>query len=376
LKNIQRLLLSFIIVSSLLNAEYLENTQIPKDTKSDWMELKSGEWVRGEFKGMYSGEIEFDSDKFDLVKFDIEDVKQISTVGNSTINLNRDMPNLTDILKLSTLNSGDNELTGNLKFEDNKFIIKLQDGTIKILSTNNIASISAGELKESNYWSASFFLGVDLLSGNTEQVTITGKASAERRTSLTRFRADYLSTYTEVDSSVTTADNNRLTGSFDLYQTNHFYWRLVSFEYIRDPFKNIGAKYTLGVGLGYDILYTDTIDWSVTLGASYQHTDYSDVQANENATVSSGLMFLDTRYKQEITSNIDFLINYNMHLLDEESGRYVHHVETSLETEIINDFTVGISLFWDRVELPVAFADGAVPGKDDFKTMLAIGYSY
>ncbi|MEA3456288.1 MAG: DUF481 domain-containing protein, partial [Campylobacterota bacterium] len=74
--------------------------------------------------------------------------------------------------------------------------------------------------------------------------------------------------------------------------------------------------------------------------------------------------------------DIDFLINYNMHLLNEESGGYVHHAETSLETEIINDFTVGISLFWDRVNLPVAFADGTVPGKDDFKTMLAIGYSF
>jgi len=368
IKTIERLLLGIFIMAGLLNAEYLESARIPKDTKSDWMELKSGEWIRGEFKGMYSGEVEFDSSEFDLVKFNTDDIKQISTVGSSTVNLNKD--------RISVRHSKDNEIIGNLSFQDDQFVISFQDGTVRKIAADKIASISAGEQKESNYWSASVFLGVDLLSGNTEQLTVTGKAGAERRTSLTRFRADYLTTYTKIDSNVTTADNSMFTGSFDLYQTSHFYWRLASLEYLRDPFKNIDAKYTLGAGVGYDIFYTNTTDWSVTVGPGYQHTAYSEVEVNEDSTASTGLVFLDTRFKQELGSNIDLLINYKMYFVNEESGRYVHHAETSLETELINNFTIDISLFWDRVELPVAFANGNRPGKDDFKTMLAIGYSY
>ena len=374
----KRIVLLLMLLFVYGQAEYLENVQVPKEAKSDWMELQSGEWIRGSFKGVYSGKMEFDSKEFGLVKFDISDVKQLITQGKSTVSLNKKMPNLTQLKKLKSVSSlkQDNEVTGKLSFENGRFSITLDDGNTKSIPSNTISSIFAGEAKESNYWSANVFVGVDVLSGNTEQVTVTGKASAERRTSLTRFRTDYLSTYTKIDNDTTTADNNRLAGTLDLYQTNHFYWRLASLEAIRDPFKNIQSKYTVGVGLGYDILYTNTIDWSVTMGPGYQRTAFDTVVLGEEATAETPLVFLDTRYKQSITPDVDFLVNYNMYIVNKASGSYVHHMEVSLETELISDFSIDLSLFWDRVEAPTTFDDGTTPGKDDFKTMLAIGYSY
>ncbi|WP_297483568.1 DUF481 domain-containing protein [Sulfurimonas sp.] len=374
----KRIVLLLMLLFAYGQAEYLENVQVPKEAKSDWMELQSGEWIRGSFKGVYSGKMEFDSKEFGLVKFDISDVKQLITQGKSTVSLNKKMPNLTQLKKLKSVSSlkQDNEVTGKLSFENGRFSITLDDGNTKSIPSNTISSIFAGEAKESNYWSANVFVGVDVLSGNTEQVTVTGKASAERRTSLTRFRTDYLSTYTKVDEKTKTADNNRLTGSFDLYQTNHFYWRLASLEAIRDPFKNISNKYTVGCGVGYDILYTDTIDWSVTMGPGYQHTSFDTVVSGENTTADTALVFLDTRYKHKLTDDVDFLVNYNMYLVNKESGSYVHHLELSLETELVSNFTIDISLLWDRVEDPISFDDGTTPKQDDFKTMLAIGYSY
>lgn len=52
-----------------------------------------------------------------------------------------------------------------------------------------------------------------------------------------------------------------------------------------------------------------------------------------------------------------------MHLVNEDSGRYVHHVEISLETELVSDFTIDVSLFWDRVDAPVAFEDGTISSR-------------
>jgi len=374
------LLLLLVTLQNSFAGEYLENAGPAKDTKSDWMELKSGEWVRGEFKGVYSGKVEFDSDEFNLVKFDVDDVKQIITVGNSTVNLNREMPSLKKFTTLPSSSSSDTTsltvITGNLNFKNGEFSIKAEDGTSKIIHSSDIASVAAGELRESNYWSASIYLGLDILRGNSEQVTITGKASAERRTYLTRFRADYLSTYTKVDANNTTADNNRLTSSLDLYQTSHFYWRLASLEYLRDPFKNIAARYTLGAGVGYDILYSGDYDWSVTAGPGYQSTSYSEIVVTGDNKATTGLIFLDTRFKAELMSDVDFLINYHMYYVNKKSGRYTHHMEVSLETEIINDFTLNFSVFWDRVDEPSPFADGSLPKKNDYKSMLAIGYSY
>ena len=52
---------------------------VPSTDQYDWIELTSGEWLKGEFKGMYKKRLEFDSDKLDLLTFDFEDVKQIRT---------------------------------------------------------------------------------------------------------------------------------------------------------------------------------------------------------------------------------------------------------------------------------------------------------
>lgn len=368
--------------SSVVSAESLVNAEVSKDTQVDWMELKSGEWVRGAFKGLFSGKIEFDSKEFDLVKFDVDDVKQIITVGNSTINLNRDLPDFRHLHRIANLTKTDpfdissSEVTGNLKFSDGKFQMKLADGTLRDIPTKSIASIFGGEETEDSYWTASIFFGIDILSGNTEQITVTGKSSIERRTALTRLRIDSLSTFTQVDINTTTADNSRYTGSFDLYQTNRFFWRLGSLEYIRDPFKNIAAKYTYSLGAGYDFVKSDTINWSVSAGPGYQETHYSSVDTNSSATVSTGLFYFDTRYDQELTDDIDFLVNYNMYLVNEESGRYIHHTEISLKTELVKNFTLDLSLFWDRVSSPIKDDKGVEPKKDDLKTMFALGYTY
>lgn len=384
-KQLLTLLLTFVITQSFVYAEYLQNAN-PPAKEFDWMELKSGEWLKGEFKGLYSGDIEFDSDEFDLVTFDTDDVKQMITKGNSIVSLNRNMPSALNLYKAAHENeeSGALETVGNIKFADNTFTLTMEDGSSRVLPTTDIASILGGEPKESNYWSASAFLGVDTLSGNSNQVTITAKAAAVRRTALTRFSADYLATYTNVEDkdtneTVTTANSNRFSSSFDLYQTAHIYWRLASLEYLRDPFQNIDGRYTIAVGIGYDIIYTPKTNWSLTAGPGYQrtyYTDYNETDPDSTQYAETPLVFLDSHFDTELTNDIDFIIDYTAYFVNLESGQYIHHAMVAIESEIISDLTIDFSLFWDRTSEPIAFSDGTVPEKNDYKTMLAVGYSY
>ena len=39
----------------------------PPDDKFDWIQLTSGEWLKGELKFLYDFQVEFDSDKLDLL---------------------------------------------------------------------------------------------------------------------------------------------------------------------------------------------------------------------------------------------------------------------------------------------------------------------
>jgi hypothetical protein len=45
--------------------------------KFDWVQLTSGEWVKGQIKVMYEGSLEFDSEEFELLHLDFADVKEI-----------------------------------------------------------------------------------------------------------------------------------------------------------------------------------------------------------------------------------------------------------------------------------------------------------
>lgn len=365
-QRILALFLALFITQSFLHAEYLQNATPPaKDF--DWMELQSGEWLKGEFKEYYGGDIIFDSDEMDVVTFGIRDVKQVITKGLVTISIEKEIS--LDGLPFDVY-------AGKLNFHDQKFHLEKPDGTSLEVKPSKVSSIIGGEPKESNYWSASVFLGIDLYTGNTNQTTVTAKANTQRRTELTRFLVDYLGNFTEVDDNLTTANNNRVNSSFDLYQTSNFYWRLGFVQYLHDPFQNIANKYTAGVGVGYDIINTPKTDWSITAGPGYQYTQFKEVDANASETADTPLVFFDSRFNTELTSNIDFIINYNMFYLNEESGTYVHHAEVTLQTEVLKDFDFDISVFWDKTQDPIAFADGTFPKQNDVQTMVAIGYSY
>lgn len=45
--------------------------------KFDWIQLTSGEWLKGDLKVLYDKKLEFDSDELDLLELDWEDVKQV-----------------------------------------------------------------------------------------------------------------------------------------------------------------------------------------------------------------------------------------------------------------------------------------------------------
>ena len=54
----------------------------PLPDEFDWIQLTSGEWLKGEIKRLYERKLEFDSVKLDLQEFDWKDVKQVRGASN------------------------------------------------------------------------------------------------------------------------------------------------------------------------------------------------------------------------------------------------------------------------------------------------------
>ena len=80
---IARIGAAILIVISLgvarAQAQSPAQTFQPPPDSFDWIQLKSGEWLKGEIIALYDGKLEFDSDELNKLTLDWEDVRQVRT---------------------------------------------------------------------------------------------------------------------------------------------------------------------------------------------------------------------------------------------------------------------------------------------------------
>ena len=329
----------------------------PSPDGFDWIQLTSGEWLKGELKVLYRDKLEFDSDKLDLQTFDWEDVKLIR--GHQ---------------RFSVRFQGPFTVNGFLEVTENKVFITVGDDR-KEYDRHQLLSIALGEPKEINYCSAKISLGLNVSKGNTDQVQYNSKWNIQRRTSASRFALDYLGNFTRSDNE-DTVDNQRLSTYFDWFRTRKYFFRLIFGEHYRDPFQNIQNRITVGAGIGYNLIDTEKVTWDITAGPAYQSTRFSSVEPGQSSSESTPALVAGISYENELTSWLDLIGRYSFSIVNEESGSYTHHAIATLETEITDLLDFDISLVWDRTQDPRARTDGSVPKQDDFQTTFGIGVDF
>ena len=87
-------------------------------------------------------------------------------------------------------------------------------------------------------------------------------------------------------------------------------------------------------------------------------------------------LMLGTFYDTTLTKTVDFNAEYNLSIVNKESGTYTHHAIATFETEITTILDFDISLIWDRTQDPQATADGEVPDRNDFQLLLTLGVDF
>ncbi len=322
----------------------------------DWVQTTSLEWLKGKILDMYKDEVTFDSDEFGEVKIDWGDIQQIKTAGTMVVGM-----------------EDGNTAVGKIFLDgDGVRVLGEEDQTF---AKSEVLSIIAGAPKEINYWDFNFSLGANQRSGNTEQTEVSSKALIRRRTVRNRIVIDWLASFNSTDD-VTSADNQRLSGTWDLFVSKRFFVTPVFVEWYRDPFQNIDNKYTIAVAAGYTIMDTPKIEWQISGGPGYTHTQFDDVAPNEPAGDSAAAFIFGTTYDHEITRKIDFLFDYRGTFTDETSGSYLHHLLTSLEIELTKVLDFDITWVWDRIKDPRANSDGTFPEQDDYRLSFMLGLDF
>ena len=328
----------------------------PMPDDFDWIQLTSGEWLKGEIIAMYEDSLEFDSDELDELTLDWEDIQQVRSA---------------QIMQVAFLD--DTIATGKLLVEgDTVRVMGEQDYEYERLQ---VLSLTAGTPKERNYWAGKLSAGLNYRTGNTEQTEFNARANIVRRTPKNRINIDYLGNFSETDGT-TIADNQRANAGWNRFLSDRFYITPVYGEYYRDPFLNIASRWTLGVGLGYQIVDNSEVEWSVDAGLAYQRTSFDDVLAGEPESENSPALAIGTRYDNELTGWMDFFFDYRFFVVNEESGTYTHHLITGFEFELIGDLDFDVSWVWDRIQDPRRKANGSLPEQDDFRMIFGLGYSF
>ena len=104
----------------------------PPDSKFDWIQLTSGEWLKGDFKVLYDYKLEFDSDELDLLEFDFEDVKRMRTRGMKTLFIEGDGGRRdTSILR------------GMLEINEDQVVLRRSEHEV-VIPRDNVISIADG----------------------------------------------------------------------------------------------------------------------------------------------------------------------------------------------------------------------------------------
>lgn len=329
----------------------------PPNDGYDWIQLTSGEWLKGEFIGLFNDEVEFDSEVLDDLTIDWEDVAQIVSAREFGISID-----------------GGDLFTGSLRFDAERIIVSTSSGEQEI-ERKDLIGISLSAEREIDRWEAKMSLGLNARKGNAEFVEQNTVASLERRTPISRATIGYVGSFNETEG-VRVADNHRVTGVLDRFSRSKLFWRPVNIQYYRDEFQNIKHQGTLATGLGYELRDTKKTDWYVYASAGVNYLERVSVEPGQPENRRSPSYTLGTDFETDLTSWIEYLFTYRVSFLDDESGKRQHHLVTTLSTDLIRDIDFDVSLIWDRTELPQPASDGTIPEKDDYRLAVGIGFEF
>ena len=140
---------------------------LPSAEEYDWLQVRSGEWLKGELKRLRDGRVIFDSDEFD--KLDLNWRKVASFY----------LPRPHSFRVQGRVLFGTAELRGDV------LRIRTPEAVVEF-DRDELDSIAQGTGRELDWWGLKLGLAANFREGNTESVDIQGDGELRRETATTR----------------------------------------------------------------------------------------------------------------------------------------------------------------------------------------------
>jgi putative salt-induced outer membrane protein YdiY len=345
-----------VIPTNKVSTALPELTWAPPEDNFDWIQLKSGEWLKGKIKAMQDGELEFDSEELELQTFDWKDIRQLRS------------PHFNEMLfeKQGTA-------SGPVTITPDQVIVS--GPAPRTFTRADLLSITPGGKRERDLWSGKIAMGLTLSAGNTESMDYNTQMNFQRRTPATRLSFDYLGNISS-ENQIQNANNHRVNAEFDVWMSRHLYIIVPQAEYFRDPFQNIADRVSVGAGVGYDLVDRPSLEWNISTGPAYQKTWYESVPAGSPSKRDAVAVTFGSKFDWDLTRRIELILEYRGQYTSREVGETLHHSVSTLAIDLTKRFELDLSFIWDRTQNPRADSTGKVPKQDDFRLVAALGVRF
>jgi len=322
----------------------------------DWVQMVSGEWIKGNIDRMRDDLMEFDSDKLDMLKLDFADVALVHSPQVNTYVFDD---------RISA--------TGRAVITADTIIVETDEGT-KTFPRSELESIIEGE-KEKDWWSMKLRFGLTLNKGNTDQLTYDIMFNTKREDEMTLLDLNYNSTFGRTNG---VQNVNRHLGEF-LFNVflGSRWWVTPAFgQLFNDRFQNIKFRATPAVGAGVHMIDAPKVTWDFMTGIGYQYLNYKDISASPGVTnpQNDGFIPLYTYADFDITGDIDLTLSWLTNLVFTTIGNTNHTGRADLAIELTKVLDLDIAFLYLRTEDPAPPPDPLAPAikKNDYQLVFGI----
>jgi putative salt-induced outer membrane protein YdiY len=234
----------------------------------------------------------------------------------------------------------------------------------------NIAQLNPPEAPEPK-WTGALKVGAGFFSGNTDRRNIGAAFDAELRRSDDRISADGSWDYAQDKPQGSTNWNltqRRVGGGlkYDRFLTKSLYY-LLSTRVLGDTLADIELRYTVGAGLGYQILDDATTKLSAEAGLSWFYENYR----SGAPTVDYLAARIAYKVRHEFSDKTRLIHGVEAYPSLERAEDVYFQATTELQTNLTDSMIGSLSWVWDYDNTPS-------PGHDrsDNRVLLSIGWTF
>lgn len=321
--------------------------------KYDWIQLTSGEWLKGTLQAVEWGQVYFDSDKLGELTLDWDDLQGAYTE------------------RVMVVFYGDGQLTvGKLHTSLGRLQVGGPENSIPLAAVIRIA-LSAPSERQRWYGDAS--LGGSLRRGTSNELNVDLSFRVKRQAARSTLQMSYYGNYADYDGEVVASDHIGNL-AYDYRINRDWFMRPIGIEYQRDPIQNLDQQWTLGVGAGYYFYDQPNITWDLAAGPGYQRVVYQQTEPGTDDRIDTRALYLSSTLDAELTKDIDVLLTYRVIAVKDEAGGLKQRATFAIDFELTDRLDLRLSSYWDKTQNPQPTGNSDAPEPVDLRFSIGIAY--